>query len=76
MAIVLVFGLFNERFFRSIAEAGQARGLITFLFAFATIAIILLITIATFWMEKDEVEARFTKAKDLVAILIGVLGQP
>jgi hypothetical protein len=74
MAIVLVFGLFNERFFRSIAEAGQARGLITFLFAFATIAIILLITVATFWMEKDEVEARFTKAKDLVAILIGVLG--
>jgi hypothetical protein len=74
IAAALVFGLFNERFFRSIAETDNARGLITFLFAFATTAIVLIITIATFWMEKDEVEARFTKAKDILAILIGVLG--
>jgi hypothetical protein len=56
------------------AKIDQARGLITFLFAFATIAIIILIAITTFWMPKDEFQARFDKAKDLLTILIGVLG--
>jgi hypothetical protein len=74
IAGVLVYGLFKESFFNSIAGVEQARGLITFLFAFATISIILLVTVATFWMEKDEVNERFGKAKDLIAILIGVLG--
>jgi hypothetical protein len=56
------------------AATDKARGLITFLFAFATIAIIILIAIATFWMSKDDVEVRFSKAKDLLTIIIGVLG--
>ena len=52
----------------------QARGLITFLFAFATIAIMLLVAITTFWMPKDDVQVRFEKAKDLLTILIAVIG--
>jgi nicotinamide riboside transporter PnuC len=75
VAVAIIYGLFsNARFFTSIAESGQARGLITFLFAFSTIAIILLVAVATFWMPKDDVQLRFDKAKDLLTIIIGVLG--
>jgi hypothetical protein len=75
MASAIIYGLFFEpSFLRLMAATDQARGLITFLFAFATIAIIILIAIATFWMPKEEVEARFNKAKDLLTIIIGVLG--
>ena len=72
VAVAIFYGLFfNPRFFELMAQVNQARGLITFLFAFATIAIILLVAITTFWMPKDEVQVRFEKAKDLLTILIG-----
>jgi len=75
VAGAIVYGLFfNQSFFKLMAGSDQARGLITFLFAFATIAIIILIAITTFWMSKEEVEVRFNKAKDLLTIIIGVLG--
>ena len=71
----ILYGLFiSQDFFRLMADFSQARGLITFLFAFSTIAIILLVAISTFWMPKDEVPVRFEKAKDLLTIIIGVLG--
>jgi putative Ca2+/H+ antiporter (TMEM165/GDT1 family) len=71
---VILVGIFKGDFLTSLAQPSQARGFITFLFAFSTIAIFLLIAITTFWMEKDEVEARFAKAKDLLTILIGIFG--
>jgi hypothetical protein len=75
VAVAIFYGLFfNPQFFALMAQVNQARGLITFLFAFATIAIILLVAITTFWMPKDEVQIRFDKAKDLLTILIGVMG--
>jgi hypothetical protein len=75
VAAAIFYGLFfNQKFFGLMAQVNQARGLITFLFAFATIAIMLLVAITTFWMPKDEVQVRFDKAKDLLTILIGVMG--
>jgi hypothetical protein len=75
VAVAIFYGLFfNQDFFKQMAKVDQARGLITFLFAFSTIAIMLLVAITTYWMPKDEVQARFDKAKDLLTILIGVLG--
>jgi hypothetical protein len=75
VAAAIFDGLFlNPAFFGLMAQVNQARGLITFLFAFATIAITLLVAITTFWMPKDEVQLRFEKAKDLLTILIGVMG--
>jgi hypothetical protein len=75
VAVAIFYGLFfNQKFFGLMAKVDQARGLITFLFAFATIAIMLLVAITTFWMNKDEVQLRFDKAKDLLTILIGVMG--
>ncbi len=44
------------------------------MFAFSTILIVVLIAIALFWMEKPEVEDRFNRAKELLTIIIGILG--
>lgn len=75
LASVLVYGMFvNTEFLESMSQADHARGLITFLFAFATIGIMVLMAIALFWLEKDEIDARFSKAKDLLTILVGILG--
>jgi hypothetical protein len=75
VAVAIVYGLFiNHDFLKLMANNSQARGLITFLFALSTIAIILLVAVATFWMPKEDVETRFEKAKDLLTIIIGVLG--
>ncbi|RAR99346.1 hypothetical protein [Ensifer adhaerens] len=74
IAAILAWGIFQGRLLADIAKPELARGLITFLFAFSTIAIFILVAIATFWMDKDEVKERFASAKDLITILIGVLG--
>jgi hypothetical protein len=75
IAAVLIYGVFFHGDFLSImAKADQARGLITFLFSISTIAVFLLIAIATFWIKKDEVEERFSKAKDLLTVMIGIFG--
>jgi hypothetical protein len=72
--MVLIWGLFNTRFFTSIAGIEQARGLITFLFAFSTMGIIVLIAVAIFWLDQEELNERFSRAKDLLTIIIGILG--
>jgi hypothetical protein len=75
IAIGLAYGIFiNQEFFNSLATTEHARGLITFLFSFATIGIIILVAIAIFWMDKAEVAERFGFAKDLITILVGILG--
>jgi hypothetical protein len=76
VAIILVWGIFwhGSSFIGLISKADQARGLITFLFSFTTIALFILIAITTFWMNKDDVEARVNKAKDLLTIMIGIFG--
>jgi hypothetical protein len=71
----LAYGIFfNKSFFDLMSQSDHARGLITFLFSFATIGIIVLVAVAVLWMDKSEVEARFAHAKDLISILVGVLG--
>jgi hypothetical protein len=74
LALALLWGLFNTRFFTSLAAIEQARALITFLVAFLTMGIIVIVAVAIFWMKHDELEDRFAKAKDLITIVIGVLG--
>jgi hypothetical protein len=71
----LIYGIFfTPEFLPSLAVAENARGLITFLFAFATIAVVLITAIATFWVNPDEVEKRGTMAKEVLTILIGIMG--
>ena len=59
-----------------LAEPGKARGLITFLFAVATVGIALVIVLAVFLStgSKEEVSERFQMGKDILAVLIGVFG--
>ena len=73
--LALIYGIFiSPSFLTSMAEPSNARGLITFLFAFATIAVVIITVIATFWVKMDEVEKRGTLAKEILAILIGIMG--
>jgi hypothetical protein len=75
VAIIVASALFYTNLIEKLASPGSARGLITFLFSFITIAVILIVIIALLWMDKDEdLENRFTKAKDIIAILVGILG--
>ena len=59
-----------------LARPEQARGLITFLFAVATVGIALVIVLAVFLSTgaKDEVSERFAMGKDVLAVLMGVFG--
>src|SRR5262249_8293787 len=69
VAIVVGFALFYTNLIDKLASPGSARGLITFLFSFITIAVILIVIIALLWMDKDQdLDNRFTKAKDIIAI--------
>ena len=72
--LALIWGVFNPSFLNVIAGVEQARGLITFLFAFSAILIIALIAVALFWMDASEIDNRFNRAKDLLTIIIGILG--
>jgi hypothetical protein len=73
--LAVSIGLYSGQFFASLAKVEQTRGLITFLFAFSTTGVILLIAVAIFWARKDEdIKARFGYAKDLLTIVIGILG--
>jgi len=75
IAAAMLVGLFYPRFYTSLATTEQARGLITFLFVLCTSGVILLTAIAIFWMDdKDNIKDRFAYAKDLLTIIIGVLG--
>jgi hypothetical protein len=76
VATILIWGIFSSgsSFIELISKADEARGLITFLFSFTTIALFILVAITTFWMDSVEVEARFNKAKDLLTIMIGIFG--
>lgn len=74
VAAFLTFGLFTSDFLIVIASQDAARGLITFLVSFTSIAIITLVAIATFWLSAEDLERRFSYAKDIVSIIVGVLG--
>jgi len=73
IAVFLGVAIFGG-YLKPLAEAEQARGLITFLFTFATIAIAVVLSLSLLWMDKDELEERFKFAKDLLMILVGILG--
>jgi len=70
----IIVGLAKSSFLDELADDATVRGLITFLVAVCTISIALLTAIAIFFIPAAEIESRFSKAKDLLAILVGILG--
>jgi len=72
---IVIYGVFvSSSFLTLLGKPDGARGLITFLFAFATIAVVLISAIATFWINIEEVEKRGALAKEIITVLIGVMG--
>ncbi|MEA2883014.1 MAG: hypothetical protein QOH32_2270 [Bradyrhizobium sp.] len=72
--LVLAVGMSNSSFFSSLAQVDQARGLITFLVAICAVAVILLTAINIFWGNNAAFNERVTAAKELVTLVVGVLG--
>jgi amino acid transporter len=74
---IISWALFmNDDFNELIKNENFARGLITFLFAFGTIGIAVIIALSVFTSSADPEEAkqRFYRAKEILTILIGILG--
>jgi hypothetical protein len=76
LLIVLLFQSFNLEFLSKIAQIDAARGLITFLFAVATVGIAVIVVLAVFLSDGEDakLDERFRRGKDVLTILIGVFG--
>jgi hypothetical protein len=74
-AALMAGGLFLTDFYSSLARTEQVRGLITFLFVLVATSIILVFALGIFWVENSEdVTKRFAAAKDLLTIVVGIVG--
>jgi hypothetical protein len=74
LALGIIWALATSSFLEELAAESKARGLITFLVAISTVAVALLTAISIFYLAEPELESRYSKAKDLLAILVGILG--
>lgn len=75
--LVIYKAFFGENdFLNNLSSIEFTRGLITFLFAFGTIGIAIIITISVFTSERhlDESKERFYRGKEILTLLIGILG--
>ncbi len=59
---------------RGIASIDFARGMITLLFSVGTIVIALILTLAALFQTDEYAKERFTRAKEILNLLIGVFG--
>lgn len=67
--------LTRKGFLDSLAMIDHARGLITFFVVLATTGVIVLVALGIFWVDNaDDAKKRFESAKELLSIVIGVLG--
>lgn len=74
-AYFLYVFLTRKGFLDSLALIDHARGLITFFVVLATTGVIVLVALGIFWVENaDDAKKRFESAKELLSIVIGVLG--
>jgi hypothetical protein len=77
---LLLISLFFIAIWRSkdilspLEEIAYARGLITFIVAFSTMATALILTLYAILSDGDAVEDRFNRGKEILTIFIGVLG--
>ena len=74
--IVIIYGLVGKSGFSfKLADKDVARGLITFLIAIGTVGIAIILAISTIVLEEDpQSDKRFDRGKQILTILIGVLG--
>ena len=73
--IVYIVTQTGQSFLTKLADKEVARGLITFLIAIATVGIAIILAISTLVLtEGDEGDKRFDRGKQVLTVLIGVLG--
>jgi hypothetical protein len=73
-AILVLFFQKESYLLEALAKEPTARGSITFLIAFTTVAIALILTLYIAMSESEQAVDRFTKGKEVLTLLIGVLG--
>jgi hypothetical protein len=74
---LIVYGITqkDQKFLTNLANKEVARGLITFLIAIATVGIAIILAISTLVLtEGDAGDKRFDRGKQVLSVLIGVLG--
>ena len=74
---LLIAGVLTGGLLEFLSSIPSARGLITFLIAIGTIAIAIILTLASVIMEAsnpDELKERLSKGKEILTVLVGVLG--
>jgi hypothetical protein len=75
VVIVYIITYSGQEFLKLLAEKEIARGLITFLIAMSTVGIAIILAISTLVVtENPESEKRFDRGKQVLSVLIGVLG--
>lgn len=72
--VVFLFALWPGGLLESLSDIPTARGLITFIFAFGLIFVALFLLIALFVDRDDDVNEKFSSAKEIFTALIAVLG--
>lgn len=72
--LFLMYRIYAPSLLASLADTGQAHGLLTFLLAFAATSVIVAGAIGILWMDKSDISSGFGKAKDVSTVLTGVLG--
>jgi hypothetical protein len=72
--IFLMYGMFNKALLPSLASISVSRGLITFLIAVVTVIIALILVLATVVSDNPDLANRFMQGKEVLTMLIGVLG--
>ena len=79
IALIFVYYLLSgvigpNQIIDQLSDVSVARGLITFILAIGTIALAIILTLAVLLSQNPEIEKRFTQGKEVLTILIGVLG--
>jgi hypothetical protein len=75
VVVLMTLGLFFTNFYSSLGHTEQVRGLVTFLFVLVTVSIILVFALGIFWLDNpDDMLKRFAAAKDLLTIVVGIVG--
>jgi hypothetical protein len=64
----------NQKFLTKLAVGEVARGLITFLIAIGTVGIAIILAVSTLVLGGGDADKRFDRAKQVLTVLIGVLG--
>lgn len=74
--VVIIWGVSGQGgFLDSLSDRAVARGLITFLITFTTVGIAIILAISTIFASSgDDEDKRFDKGKQVLSVLIGLLG--